>query len=173
MKKVIRLTESDLMRIVKRVISEQNKSSVPSNNNNGLYVSAGPARTEKVKKSPEGANNPEWINLVSKLKTLTYPPKILSFTSYGADHPSQSLNWGLASSRNGKYTLVILTTDKELPDAHMSLYNQKDRNVEKLMLKWWNKRGYKTEYDYIYFDFAQANKLKSDLDSFFKIYPPQ
>lgn len=142
-------------------------------NNNGLYVSAGPARTAKVKKSPEGANNPEWINLVSKLKTLTYQPKILSFTSYGADHPSQSLNWGLAKSRNGKYTLVILTTDKKLPNPHMSLYNQKDRNEEKQMLNWWNNKGYKTDYNYVYFDFAQANKLKFDLESFFKAYPPE
>ena len=28
------------------------------------------------KPSKEGRNNPDWVNLVSNLKTVTYPPKI-------------------------------------------------------------------------------------------------
>jgi len=68
MKKIVRLTEEDLVRIVKRVIKEQ---SVPT-------------------KTMEGRNNPSWINLVSTLKTLPYPPRVLTFNSY--DNPYRFSN---------------------------------------------------------------------------------
>ena len=53
-----------------------------------------------------GRNNPDWITLVSKLKSLTYSPRILTFTDYD-DIPSQSLNWGTAKSARGKYGFAI------------------------------------------------------------------
>ena len=149
MKKIIRLTESDLMRIVKKVISEQTS----------------------VK---EGRNNPSWINLVSKLKTLTYSPKVLTFNSYDTPPiPSQSLNWGTAKGPNGKYALAIASTDSKMPKERMNLFNSDDRKNQMEMHNWWKKRGYSTNGDEISISFKDADKLRNDIESFFKLYPPQ
>jgi hypothetical protein len=149
MKKIIRLTESDLMRIVKKVISEQTS----------------------VK---EGRNNLSWINLVSKLKTLTYSPKVLTFNSYDTPPiPSQSLNWGTAKGPNGKYALAIASTDSKMPKERMNLFNSDDRKNQMEMHNWWKKRGYSTNGDEISISFKDADKLRNDIESFFKLYPPQ
>jgi len=149
MKKVIRLTESDLMRIVKRVISEQTS----------------------VK---EGRNNPLWINLVSKLKTLPFQPKVLTFNSYDTPPiPSQSLNWGRAKGPNGKYAFGIASTDSKMPKERMDLFNSEDRKNQMEMHKWWKKRGYETDGSQISISFKDADKLRNDIESFFKLYPPQ
>jgi hypothetical protein len=85
MKKVIRLTESDLIRLVKRVISEQNKTD---------------------------RNNPRWIKLFSVLKGIG-DPKILTFKDFDGN-PSQSLNWGTAKQRGANYALSIDDSKEEL-----------------------------------------------------------
>jgi len=147
MKKIVRLTESDLMRIVRRVINEQTP----------------------VK---EGRNNPLWINLVSKLKTLSFQPKILTFNDIDGI-PSQSLNWGTAKSSRGKYALAIGSTDSKSPREQMDLINSDDRESQMEMINWWKKRGYKDYYGSILISFKDADKLRNDLESFFKIYPPE
>jgi hypothetical protein len=149
MKKVVRLTEADLTRIIKRVIQEQSN----------------------VK---EGRNNPNWINLVSKLKNLTYSPRVLTFNSY--DVPpiqSQSLNWGTAKGPNGKYGLSIPSTDSKMPKERIILFNSDDRENQIQMHNWWKKRGYTTNGDDISINFKDADKLRNDIESFFKMYPPQ
>jgi hypothetical protein len=149
MKKIIRLTESDLTRIVKRVIKEQNKVE-------------------------EGRNNPNWVNLVSKLKTLSYSPKILTFNSYDTPPiPSQSLNWGTTKSPNGKYGLAIGSTDSKLPKEKMSLVNSENRENQMQMHNWWKKRGYSTNGYDVSINFKDADKLRNDLELFFKVFPPQ
>ncbi len=149
MKKVVRLTESDLTRIIKRVIQEQSN----------------------VK---EGRNNPNWINLVSKLKNLTYSPRVLTFNSY--DVPpiqSQSLNWGTAKGPNGKYGLSMPSTDSKMPKERIILFNSDDRENQIQMHNWWKKRGYATNGDDISINFKDADKLRNDLELFFKVFPPQ
>jgi hypothetical protein len=149
MKKIIRLTESDLTRIVKRVIKEQNKVE-------------------------EGRNNPNWVNLVSKLKTLSYSPKILTFNSYDTPPiPSQSLNWCTTKSPNGKYGLAIGSTDSKLPKEKMSLVNSENRENQMQMHNWWKKRGYSTNGYDVSINFKDADKLRNDLELFFKVFPPQ
>ena len=148
MKKVIRLTEDDLARIVKRIINEQ--------------------------KNKEGRNNPLWVNLVSKLKELSYPPKVLTFDSYDTPPiPSQSLNWGTAKSTNGKYGFAISSTDSKMPQERMSLFNSDDRKNQMEMHNWWKKRGYVTDGNIISINFKDADTLKNDIKAFFKLYPPQ
>jgi hypothetical protein len=150
MKKVIRLTESDLTRIVRRVVEEVESS------------------------AKEGRNNPLWINLVSKLRGLSYSPKVLTFNTY--DTPpisSQSLNWGTAKGPNGKYALAIASTDSERPKERMDLFNSDDREKQMEMHNWWKKRGYVTNGDDISINFKEADKLRNDIEQFFKLYPPQ
>lgn len=149
MKKIVRLTENDLIRIVKRVINEQ--TSVE-----------------------EGRNNPLWVDLVSKLKTLSFQPKILTFNSYDTPPiPSQSLNWGKAKGPNGKYAFSIASTDSKMTKEIMTLFNSKDKENQMEMHNWWKKRGYVTDGNDLLISFKDADKLKSDIEEFFKIYPPE
>jgi hypothetical protein len=64
MKKIIRLTETDLARIVKRVVSEQMEM---------------------------GSGDQNWLKILSGLKTFNNP-KVINFKSDGK--PITSLNWG-------------------------------------------------------------------------------
>lgn len=129
---------------------------------------------EEETSSKEGRNNPVWINLVSKLKTLSYPPKILTFDSYDTPPiPSQSLNWGTAKGPNGKYGFAIPSTDSKMPTQRMSLFNSKDKNNQNEMYNWWAKKGYTVKYDNVLVDFNNADKLRNDIEEFFKLYPPQ
>lgn len=130
-------------RIIKRVISEQTS----------------------VK---EGRNNPLWINLVSKLKTLPFQPRILTFNIH-----DQSLNWGTAKSSNGEYAFSIGSADSKLPKERMSLFNSDDRKNQMEMHNWWKKRGYVTDGTDISISYKDANKLRNDIESFFGLYPPQ
>jgi hypothetical protein len=144
-----KLTEADLTRIIKRVIKEQSN----------------------VK---EGRNNPNWINLVSKLKNLTYSPKVLTFNSY--DVPpiqSQSLNWGTAKGPNGKYAFAIPSTDSTGPEERIILFNSDDGENQIQMHNWWKKRGYTINGEDISINFKDADKLRNDIESFFKVFPPQ
>jgi hypothetical protein len=85
MKKIIRLTESDLTRLVKRVIEEQSKMD---------------------------RNNPRWIKLFNVLKGIG-APKILTFEDFDGN-PSQSLNWGTAKQVGGNYAMGIGDSKEEL-----------------------------------------------------------
>ena len=164
MKKVVRLTESDLARIVKRVINEQDK----------LHASVNKLeKAIQMSKAPEGRNNPDWKNLVLKLKNLSYPPRILTFNSYDTPPiPSQSLNWGTAKGTNGKYALAIMSTDHTMPKERMDLFNSDDRKNQMEMHNWWKKRGYVTDGDEISINFKDADKLRNDIEEFFTKYPP-
>jgi len=149
MKRIVRLTESDLVRIVKRVISEE--TSVE-----------------------EGRNNPLWVKLVSKLNTLSFPPKKLNFNSYDTPPiPSQSLNWGKVAGRNSDYGFFIPSTDSKEPEERMYLYNREDKKKHMQMHNWWKKRGYVTDGGKISISFKNADTLKNDIKSFFELYPPQ
>jgi hypothetical protein len=127
-----------------------------------------------AEETQEGRNNPLWINLVSKLKSLPYSPKILTFDSYDTPPiPSQSLNWGTAKSSNGKYAFGLSSTDSKMPKERMFLFNSEDRNNEKEMHNWWKKRGYATDGKDVSINFKDADKLRMDIEAFFKVYPPQ
>ena len=127
-----------------------------------------------AEETKEGRNNPLWINLVSKLKSLPYSPKILTFDSYDTPPiPSQSLNWGTAKSSNGKYAFGLSSTDSKMPKERMFLFNSEDRNNEKEMHNWWKKRGYATDGKDVSINFKDADKLRMDIEAFFKVYPPQ
>ena len=162
MKKVIRLTEADLARIVKRVIKEQTSSG-----------------TSKI-----GRNNPMWINFVSSLKGLPYPPKVLTFNSYdNPPIPSQSLNWGTAKGPNGRYAMAITSPDTgDMADIILSANN--DDLKHEAMHRWWRKKGYGKELEELHgedllrdiqfaIDLKNADKLRNDIAEFFKLFPPQ
>ena len=124
------------------------------------------------KSNIEGRDNPAWIKLVSVLRTLSFPPKILTFNSY-SEPPvkSQSLNWGTASSRNGNYALAMLSTDKENSNEEMDLFSD-NKALQNEMYKWWISKGYKKNYERIKINFKDADRLKSDMEAFFKVFPP-
>ena len=123
--------------------------------------------TEKI-----GRNNPDWINLVAKLKTLSYSPRILTFTDFDGI-PSQSLNWGTTKSARGKYGFGIASTTPELPKERMDLFNTEDKKNQIEMINWWKSRGYQIDRSEISINFKDADKLRNDIESFFKIYQPE
>lgn len=124
--------------------------------------------TEKL-----GRNNPDWINLVSKLKTLSYSPRILTFMDFDGI-PSQSLNWGTTKSARGKYGFALASTSPNLPKERMDLFNTEDKENQIEMINWWKSRGYQIDNrSEISINFKDANNLRNDIDSFFKIYPPE
>ena len=94
MKRIIRLTESDLARIVRRVISETEEES-----QNMLL-------------------DKNWLTISSGLKSVTDSsgnmPKIINFTSDG--EKITSLNWGRHSEagKKKKWGLSISSDDQEL-----------------------------------------------------------
>lgn len=126
---------------------------------------------ESTDLAAEGRNNPVWIALVAKLKGLSYPPKVLTFTSYDGI-PSQSLNWGMAKGPNGNYGLAMGSTDSETPKEMMSLFNQDDLAAQATMHKWWKSKGYETNGDDVSIKFKEADRLFRDLEEFFTKYPP-
>ena len=71
------LLESELARIVKRVIKEQ---------------------------VTKGRNNPRWIKLFNVLRNIG-SPKVLTFKDFDGN-PSQSLNWGTTKTSNADYGLA-------------------------------------------------------------------
>jgi len=167
-------------------LSEEEKNSIRGQHTGGMQVNnsrfntllenklgnSKPLVNEQVQ-SKEGRNNPVWVNFVSKLKNV-YNPKILTFNSYDTPPlPSQSLNWGTAKSRNGKYAAAILSTDKRLPNEKMELFNSEDRKNQSDMHGWWKQRGYKSDGDAIFINFKAADKFAGDLSAFFKVYPPE
>jgi hypothetical protein len=124
--------------------------------------------TEKL-----GRNNPDWINLVSKLKTLSYSPRILTFMDFDGI-PSQSLNWGTTKSARGKYGFALASTSPNLPKERMDLFNTEDKENQIEMINWWKSRGYQIDNrSEISINFKDANNLRNDIESFFKIYPPE
>ena len=130
-----------------------------------------PLVNEQDSKS-EGRNNPNWVNLVSKLKTLTFQPKVLTFMSYD-NIPSQSLNWGTAKGSSGNYGFGITSTDSKMPKERMDLFNSNDRKNQMEMHNWWKNKGYETNGNEITINFKDSDKLKKDIEEFFKSYPPE
>ncbi len=86
MKKVIRLTEDDLTRLVSKVLIEQELQ--------------------------KGRKNPRWINFFNKLKVVGNP-KVLTFTDFDKIE-NQSLNWGTAKNKNARYGLGIISTKENI-----------------------------------------------------------
>jgi hypothetical protein len=120
-----------------------------------------------------GRNNPDWINLVSKLKTLSYSPRILTFMNFDGI-PSQSLNWGSTKSARGKYGFALSSTSPNLPKERMELFNTDDKENQIEMINWWKSRGYQIDNrSEISINFKDANKLRNDIESFFKMYQPE
>lgn len=94
MKRIVRLTESDLARIVRRVISE------------------------KEEESQNMLIDKNWLTIFSGLKSVTDSsgnmPKIIKFTSDG--EKITSLNWGTHSEagKKKKWGLSMSSDDQEL-----------------------------------------------------------
>jgi hypothetical protein len=169
MKKVITLTESDLVKIVKRVVNEQDKFPTPHNK----LEKAIQMPNAKPPKAPEGRNNPLWKKLVSTLQSLKYQPKVLTFDSYSRPPIlSQSLNWGTTAGDRGLYGFVISSTDSKSPKEQIQLFNTNNKGNQMDMHKWWQSKGYKTNGREIEIKFSDAEKLKENIALFFAKYPP-
>jgi hypothetical protein len=131
-----------------------------------------PLMEEEETSSKEGRNNPVWINLVSKLKNLSYSPKILTYNSYDTPPiPTQSMNWGTTKGPNGNYGFAIASTDHTRPKEEIQLFCD-DKLLEKKLIQWWADLGYKIDRGSISVDFKDADNLKYIIESFFKKYPP-
>jgi hypothetical protein len=150
MKKIVRLTESDLVRLVKRVVNEQ------------LLPNAA---------NYKGRNNPRWIKIFETLKSVGNP-KILTFMEEG-EIPGQSLNWGKSKSPMGNYAMGLTNTSPKLPKEHFVLFSSDDRELEKELLNWWANKGYRIGRGEVLINFDDTEKIKQDLVEFFKKFPPQ
>jgi hypothetical protein len=143
MKRIVRLTERDLTRIVKRVLNEQGDA------------------------TPKDRNNPRWKNLFNTLKNVNNP-KILTFNSYEGV-PSQSLNWGSAKTKGAPYALGILSFGPDLPNEDMMVFanDEVGRYTDDVLLNWWRDRGYTARGTNVNINYDDADKLASDLKAFF------
>jgi len=140
---------------------------------NSTLGNSKPLMEEEETPSKEGRNNPVWINLVSKLKTLRYSPRILTFNSNDTPPiPTQSMNWGTTKGPNGNYGFAIASTDHTRPEDKMTLFNSEDKNNQNEMRNWWKNKGYVINYGDVLVDFNNADKLRNDIEEFFKLYPP-
>lgn len=157
------------------IISEEEKRTIQ-----GMYglVNEQESSTDK---SNEGSNNPAWINLSKKLKGIGNPKVIRWKDDDGI--PIETLNWGTAKSSNGNFAFAIVSPEfgqNMGPEIHLFDSDDKDRNVK--ITDWWLNRGYKPKYDhrdlgmtptFFNFDLQDADKLVSDVKSFFEEYPPE
>jgi hypothetical protein len=56
----------------------------------------------------------------------------------------------------------------------MDLFNTEDKENQIEMINWWKSRGYQIDNrSEISINFKDANNLRNDIESFFKIYPPE
>jgi hypothetical protein len=170
-------------------LSEEEKNSIREQHEGGMKVNTDRFKAlmeselgnvkplineEMTVDSKHTRNNPEWIKLVGKLKNLSYPPKVLTFNTYDTPPvPSQSLNWGLAKTKNGNYGFTTSSTTPQLPKERMNLFTQGDKNTQTQMHKWWKDKGYQTDGFDIDISFRDADRLARDIQEFFKVYPPE
>jgi hypothetical protein len=103
MKKVIKLTESDLMRIVKRVISEQNSAGAKQVQ---PYKGSIPTKNKTHTGLGDNSFDKNWLTILSGLKNFN-SPKVINVNYDGK--PITSLNWGIHSDsgRNKNWGLSI------------------------------------------------------------------
>jgi hypothetical protein len=150
MPKIIKLTESDLIRIVKKVLQEQ------------LTVDSG-QNFKTFEKNMMGVN-----------------PQPRKFNYKIEDTVVTSLNWGSADKRNktASYSVSIDSRDPSLkiiptnPTSELSRYNtQLLANFN----KFFKDKGYSIKKSSkgttVTIDYSKGEKLKNDLNELFKLYP--
>ena len=150
MPKIIKLTESDLIRIVKKVLQEQ------------LTVDSG-QNFKTFEKNMMSVN-----------------PQPRKFNYKIEDTVVTSLNWGSADKRNktASYSVSIDSRDPSLkilptnPTSELSRYNtQLLANFN----KFFKDKGYSIKPSYrgttVTIDYSKGEKLKNDLNELFKLYP--
>jgi peptidoglycan hydrolase-like protein with peptidoglycan-binding domain len=150
MPKIIKLTESDLIRIVKKVLQEQ------------LTVDSG-QNFKTFEKNMMGVN-----------------PQPRKFNYKIEDTVVTSLNWGSADKRNktASYSVSIDSRDPSLkiiptnPTSELSRYNtQLLANFN----KFFKDKGYSIKRSNlgttVTIDYSKGEKLKNDLNELFKLYP--
>lgn len=150
MSKIIKLTESDLIRIVKKVLQEQ------------LTVDSG-QNFKTFEKNMMGVN-----------------PQPRKFNYKIEDTVVTSLNWGSADKRNktASYSVSTDSRDPELkivptnPASELSRYNtQLLANFNKFFKdKGYSIKPSRLETE-VTIDFSKGEKIKNDLNELFKLYP--
>ena len=150
MSKIVKLTERDLNRIVKKILQEQ------------LTVDDG-QNFKKFEKSMMGVN-----------------PQPRKFNYKVEDTVVTSLNWGSAATRNptASYSVSTDSRDPELkivptnPASELSRYNtQLLANIN----KFFKDKGYSIKpsrkQTTVTIDYSKGEKVKNDLNELFKLYP--
>lgn len=154
MSKIVKLTESDLFRIVKKVLQEQ------------LTVDGG-QNFKTFEKSMMGVN-----------------PQPRKFNYKVEDTAVTSLNWGSSATRNNpaSYSVAIDSRNPQLvitPTAKDTAVNSQISRYNTQLLaninKFFKDKGYTikpTRLDTVVtIDYSKGEKVKNDLNELFKLYP--
>ena len=150
MSKIIKLTERDLNRIVKKVLQEQ------------LTVDDG-QNFKTFEKSMMGVN-----------------PQPRKFNYKVEDTVVTSLNWGSADKRNktASYSVSTVSTDPVLKIAPTNSASELSRYNTQLLAnfnKFFKDKGYSIKpssfLTTVTIDYSKGEKVKNDLNELFKLYP--
>jgi len=152
-------------RMKKFILTEDDKKHIM-----GLYEqhfkSGGITGTKPVNKKVTPPQRwPNWVTLVTKLKEIPYP-----YVTHTPSDIPDSVIW------NGKqgWNLDIQEPKPNVNrrDEEINLFNLKDRKNQEILHQWWKKQGYSTDGNTVSIQYKDADKLKNDLMSFFKVFPP-
>lgn len=172
--KTIRLTESDLVRLVKRVIKEQ---TFPIDIGRGEEVTVGTrkdlGRVEDNKTS-ERKIDPRWDNFLKVIQTVRNP-QIVNAEMNGK--PFTSITWRpydrlFSVSMGNEMERMILS-----PSPYVSSKSKSDpKEIVEKMKNWWKSKGYQIDSGdgsnpQVLISFDNPDIIASDLQSFFRLFP--
>ena len=113
-------------------------------------------------------NSKNWIYFVSIVGSTLPAPRMETYVGFN-NTPQQRLTWG---GPQGNYTLRV-----ESSSLYMELFDEKDavQSEKDLGLtNWWKTKGYAIDPngERITIKFGDAEKIKTNINEFFKAYPP-
>jgi hypothetical protein len=174
MKKTIRLTESDLVRLVKRVIKEQ---TFPIDIGRGEQVKVATRKDlgrVEDNKTLETKINPKWDNFLKVIQTVGNP-QIINAEMNGK--PFTSITWRpydrlFSVSMGNEMERMVLS-----PSTNVSSKVKSDpKEIVEKMKNWWKNKGYQIDSNsgispQVLISFDNPEIIASDLQAFFRLFP--